>query len=287
MAFGRDGKFSLGSTGLDLGQSTIWVVLVYGLAINLQNFGIDQGYIQRYHAAPSVAEARQSVWLGGLLYLPASAIFLLIGTALFAFYAAYPDRLPMDAAARADAVFPHFIATELPVGLGGLMIAAVVAAAQSTLSTSINSSATLLLWDGYLRYVRPDASDRRKLLVLRLGSLLFGCAGIAVALAMMRVRSALDAWWQLACIFSGGLLGLFLLGWLSRRATNAHAAVAVALGVMVILWMTLSPAWPDGLAEWRSPFHGNLIIVFGTLAILTVGLGLSRLGRWSGSHRGA
>jgi SSS family solute:Na+ symporter len=118
--------------------------------------------------------------------------------------------------------------------------------------------------------------------VLRLGSLLFGCAGIAVALAMMRVRSALDAWWQLAGIFSGGLLGLFLLGWLSRRATNAHAAVAVVLGVVVILWMTLSPAWPDALAEWRSPFHGNLIIVFGTLAILTVGLGLSRLARWSG-----
>jgi SSS family solute:Na+ symporter len=93
-----------------------------------------------------------------------------------------------------------------------------------------------------------------------------------MALAMMSIRSALDAWWQLASIFSGGMLGLFLLGLLSRRARSIHAAAGVAVGVLLILWMTFSPTWTGVLADWRSPFHANLIIVIGTLAILGTGL---------------
>jgi SSS family solute:Na+ symporter len=110
------------------------------------------------------------------------------------------------------------------------------------------------------------------MVVLRVGCLLFGVAGTAMALAMIRVRSALDAWWQMASIFSGGMLGLFLLGLISRRARSAEAATAVAIGVGVILWMTTSPAWPDRLAAWRSPFHANLIVVVGTLTIFLTGL---------------
>ncbi len=264
-------KFSLGSFGSSLGDSTFWVVLLYGLFINAQNFGIDQSYVQRYQTAGSDAQARRSVWIGALLYLPISAVFLLIGTGLFAFYTARPELLPADAAARPDTVFPHFIATTLPPGLPGLVIAAILAAAQSTISSSINCSATLLNCDVYQRYFRPQASERERLTVLRVTTLVVGAAGTGAALAMMHIRSALDTWWQLAGILSGGMLGLFLLGFLSRRATSAHAAAGVVAGVVVILWMTLSPAWPDSMAALRSPFHPNLIIVFGTLTILGVG----------------
>jgi SSS family solute:Na+ symporter len=115
-------KFGLGSFGVSLAQPTFWVVLIYGLVINLQNFGIDQSYVQRYATAPTEAEARKSVWLGGLLYVPISALFLFIGTGLFAYYSARPDLLPagLDLGAKPDAVFPHFIHFGLPVGGGAI-----------------------------------------------------------------------------------------------------------------------------------------------------------------------
>jgi SSS family solute:Na+ symporter len=209
--------------------------------------------------------------------MPISAAFLFVGTGLFAFYSAQPGLLPAEAAGQPDSVFPHFIATELPVGLAGLVIAAVFAAAQSTISSSINCSATLLLCDVYTRHLRAAPGERERLFVLRASSLLVGAAGMMMALAMMSIKSALDAWWQLASIFSGGMLGLFLLGILSRRARSGHAALGVAIGVLVIVWMTFSPGWTGALAAWRSPFHANLIVVFGTVAILVTGLVAGRV----------
>ncbi|MHB1034638.1 MAG: sodium:solute symporter family protein [Pirellulales bacterium] len=273
-------KFSLGSFGPSLAQPTFWVVLVYGLAINLQNFGIDQNYVQRYIVAKSDRQAAGSVWLGALLYLPISAVFFLIGTAIFAFYKAQPDLLPatLDAAKRPDEVFPHFIVAELPAGMTGLVIAAIFAAAQSTLSSSLNSSATLLLRDVYLRYIRPGAGERESMRVLYGGTLVCGLLGTGAALAMIHSRSAIDTWWSLAGIFSGGMLGLFLLGVISRRAGNAAAAIGVLTGVLVIAWMTLS-LWsglPDSLQGFRSSLHAFLIPVVGTLVILLVGLVIQR-----------
>jgi len=273
-----DDKFSLGSFGLSVAQPTVWVVLAYSLVMNLQNFGIDQNHVQRYATARSERDARRSVWLGALMYLPISAVFLFIGTALFAYYRAQPQLLPegLDPQARPDAVFPYFIHAGLPVGISGLVIAAIFAAAQSTLASSLNCSATLTLCDLYRRYLRPRATDRESMWVLYAATLAFGVAGTAMALVMIRVKSALDAWWELAGIFSGGMLGLFLLGLISRRANNAGATTGVAVGVLVILWMSLSPRLQGDLAWLRSPFHNFLVTVIGTLAILLVGLLVSR-----------
>lgn len=266
-----ESKFSLGDFGPSMVAPTFWVTLVYGLFINLNNFGIDQNYVQRYVASSSNAEARKSIWLGGLLYVPLSAVFLFIGTALFAFYTVHPGELPPEIAADPDRVFPWFIVTVLPSGMTGLLIAAVFAAAMSTVSTSLNSSATIILNDYYKRFVNRDADEQRSMRFILIATIVWGVFGTGVALAMTQVRSALDAWWSLAGIFSGGMLGLFLLGLMSRRAHGRAALAATAVGVLVILWMTLSPGWnwlPDGT---RSPFHSFLIIVFGTTAILLCG----------------
>ena len=193
-------KFSLGSFGLawrDWSGPTFWVVLTYGLAINLQNFGIDQSYVQRYIASKSEREAAKSVWLGGLLYVPVSAVFLFIGTQLFAFYQVHPEhqqearlivaeqKLIQAGASRhdpsfaqkqeekaaslktediGDGVFPHFIGRMLPRGVTGLLIAAIFAAGMSTVSTSLNSSATLLVTDWYRRFLAPQASEAQILI---------------------------------------------------------------------------------------------------------------------------
>jgi len=267
-------KFGLGSFSMSFSESTFWVVLIYGIFINLQNFGIDQNYIQRYVIARTDREAAKSVWLGALLYLPVSAVFFFIGTQLFAYYTSQPELLP--AGTKPDQVFPHFIATGLPIGVGGIVIAAIFAAAQSTLSTSVNCSATLILCDLYRRYIRPFASERESMLVLRISTLAIGAGGTFTALAMIHVKSALDAWWELAGIFSGGMLGLFLLGIISRRAKNAAAATGVIIGVLIIFWMSLSPAWTGEWAQFRSPFHKFMVVVIGTLAILLVGILISR-----------
>ncbi len=312
-------KFSMGSFGMSLTAPTFWVVLVYGLVINLQNFGIDQSYIQRYIASKSDREARKSIWLGGLLYVPVSALFFFIGTQLFAYYQTHPDYLAeakqisakkalmqekirpgdsgfeelldektseLTAAEIGDGVFPHFIGRMLPQGVRGLLIAAIFAAGMSTVSTSLNSSATLLMTDWYKRYYRPNATERESMMALSSATIVWGILGTCTALLMVRAtENILDVWWTLSGILGGGMLGLFLLGLISRRANNPVAVVSVLWGLFVIVWITVS-AKSDWLAEqmqWN--VHEFMIPVFGTAAILFTGLLLSLLLNKPKTHR--
>jgi SSS family solute:Na+ symporter len=268
-------KFSPGSFGPSLKDSTFWVVLIYGLFINLQNYGIDQNYIQRYMTTASEKEAKSSALFGSLLYIPVSLVFFYIGTALFTYYTAQPDLLPdeLKMPGSADKVFPFFIAAGLPAGLTGLLIAAIFSAGMSTVSTSLNSSATIILSDYYKRYFNKGADEKTSMLVLRISSFITGILGIGIALALVGVESVLDAWWALASIFSGGMLGLFLLGYISKKAKKTDAVIGVIIGVILISWMSLSPVYFTGgrLLAFRSPFHANLTIVFGTIIIFLVG----------------
>ncbi|MCD6288166.1 MAG: sodium:solute symporter [Candidatus Hydrogenedentes bacterium] len=325
------GKFSLGSFAPSLAAPTFWVVLLYGITINLQNFGIDQSYIQRYIASNSDRQARKSLWIGSLLYVPLSALFFLIGTSLFAYYQAGApvhgnavsdlDEVKLIVARQrllqqgispdapsfrsqqtkiagtltlkdiGDRVFPHFIAKHLPAGLTGLLIAAIFAAAMSTVSTSLNSSATLLMSDYFKRFINPHAGKKQTMLVLYGGTILWGALGTGLSLVLVRLTdSALDIWWILSGIFGGGMCGLFLLGMISRRAGNTAAITGVLAGVTGILWLSLPKCLDYMLAmppttsmrRWAetihssmggmlSPFHAFMVPVFGTLTILTVG----------------
>ncbi len=286
----RQGKFGRGSLAFDFTTSTFWVVLLYGVFINLNNFGIDQSFVQRYHAARSDREAARSVWLAALLYLPISLMFFLIGSGLFAYYEARPDLkaqlqreivtqsdtaseepAPLTKEELGDRVFPHFIVRELPPGLAGLLIAALLAAAMSSIDTSLNSSATVILYDFYRGWLQRTVNEPEAMRVLYVGTVVMGVLGVGAALAMIGVKSLLDAWWTLSGIFAGGVLGLFLLGFISRRADRPAAVTAVVIGVLVIFWMTFSPLLPDE-SYLQSPFHANMIIVVGTLTIFLVGV---------------
>jgi SSS family solute:Na+ symporter len=267
----EENKFSLGSFHFDLTTSTFWVVLIYGLFINLQNFGIDQNYIQRYMIAKSDKDAKKSALWGGLIYVPVSAIFMFIGTALYSYYKVQPGLLPQGV--DGDSVFPYFIVNQLPVGLTGLLIASIFAAGMSTVSTSINSSATVILTNFFKLDSNSSKACRKSMNILYVSSFIFSILSIFIAIAMINVKSALDAWWKLASIFSGGMLGLFLLGYLAPKVKNTAAIIGVIVGVMVIGWMSLSPIlFTEGkLAKYASPFHEYLIIVFGTITIFIVG----------------
>lgn len=268
-------KFSMGSLGGSLTEKTFWVLLVYGLFTNLQNYGIDQNYIQRYLTAKDEHSAKNSTLFGGLLYVPVSLIFVYIGTALFVYYKT-AGTLPADVAG--DQVFPYFIVHGLPTGLTGLMIASVLAAGMSTVSTSLNSASTIILTDFY-RHFRKDAGEKEGMAVLYISSVVLGVLGVIVALLMMGVDGVLDTWWKLASIFSGGMLGLFLLGFIVRKAKNPAAVTGVIIGLLVIAWMSLSPYVFNGSWEqYRCTLNGNLTIVFGTTAIFLTGFLVTLLG---------
>ena len=264
-------KFSLGSFKPDLKSSTFWVVLIYGIFINMQNYGIDQNYIQRYMAASSEKEAKKSVMYGSLMYIPVSFLFLFIGTSLFSYYTAYPGKLPEGI--QADTVFPFFIVNDLPAGLTGLLIASIFAAGMSTISTSVNSSSTVILNDYFKKKIKNAESENKSMKILYLSAFFFSLISMAIAIGMIDIRSALDTWWKLASIFSGGMLGLFLLGYFAPRISNGAAMAGVGAGVLVIAWMSLSPLFFKGwdLKEYESQFHSYLAIVFGTTVILLVG----------------
>ena len=196
-------KFSLGAFTSDLTTSTFWVCLIYGIFINLQNYGIDQNYVQRYHAAKTDKDAKFSALFGGYLFIPVSALFFLIGSALYSYYQAGVAPLPAEIQAKPDYVFPYFIVNGLPVGLRGLLIASIFAAGMSTVSTSVTSAATIILTD----YVRPfflkarkvtdrlrhhDPEDHHKhqkleLAIVRFSSFGVGMLGACVAIAMLSV----------------------------------------------------------------------------------------------------
>lgn len=290
-------KFSLGSFSPDFVDSSFWVVLLYGFFINLNNFGMDQNYIQRYHTTSSVKEASKSLWLCVWLYVPASLIFFVIGACLFAYYQVNPElieavkhqvaleRLPnaspaeiqammatLQPADYGDKVMPHFMVTKIPAGLMGLIISAILSAAMSTISSGMNSSATVFSVDIYQRYISKDNSEKKQMNLLHIATVVFGLLGMGTGIAMIGVKSILDVWWQLSGIFAAGMLGLFLLGIISRQSKNHEALIATIIGILVIIWMTFSPSIPEEYAFLRNTLHKNMIIVIGTLSIFLTGI---------------
>jgi len=268
-----ENKFGLGGWSLDFALPVFWVIFIYGILENLKNFGVDQNYIQRYLAARSDREAKKALWMGGLIYVPVSALFLFIGTALFAYYSVHSGKLPanLQEPANADRIFPFFIVTQLPVGVRGLLIAAILAAAMSSIDSSLNSSATVCVADFYKRYFRPEASDRQALLAMRIVTVVLGLLGTAAALAMIKAKSALDVWWQLSAIFGGGMLGLFLLGLLVKSAGHISAVSGAIVSVVVIAWATFARGLPESWGWLECPFHKHLTGLFGAASLVVVG----------------
>jgi SSS family solute:Na+ symporter len=301
IAIGKaDGKFSLGSFKPNFTASTFWVIFFYGIFINLNNFGMDQNYIQRYQATGSGKEAAKSLWLCVKIYLPASLLFFIIGSSLYAWYQVHPEmlnaiklraaaeRLPsavsaseMEAMANTlqpadygDKVLPDFMVNILPVGIVGIIVSAILSAAMSTISSGMNACATVFTFDIYKRYIKNDINPRQTMTLLFTSTFVVGVLSIITGIAMIGVKSILDVWWQLSGIFAAGMLGLFLLG-IASRAKNAEAVIAVIIGVLVIGWMTFPYLIPENLSWLRSSFHTNMVIVIGTLTIFLTGTALS------------
>lgn len=230
-------KFSLGDLTMTLNNRTVWVMIIYGVTENLRNLIADQNYTQKYATVKSEREAKKSIWIATILYTLLTIIFLYIGTALWSYYQSSIATLPAHIT-KGDQVFPYFISTQVPVGLKGLIIAAIIAAAMSTIDSALNCSATVLHLDFYKRFTSLEMTDEEEVKILKMSTIIWGVFGTAFALLMISAKSALDIWWQISGIFGGGILGLFLLALARCKLSQVQGIIAIILSIVVISWGT-------------------------------------------------
>lgn len=268
----ESGKLSLGSFSLtDWSTETFWVCFVYGIFINLQNFGIDQSFTQRYIAAKDLKSARKSAFHGAMLYVPVTLLFVIIGTGLWIFTETHPGMVPADVSAVSDAVYPWYIVNCLPKGMSGLLIAAIIAAAMSTIAATLNSGSAVLLEDWYKKFWPECSNPKSDINFLRLMTVALTILAITVAFAVMNVKSALTVWWAMQSVLSGGMLGLFLLGVFVKKTRPAQAVIATVLGLLTVVYISFG----QRILPLPSFIHLNLAIVLGTITILLTGFILS------------
>jgi SSS family solute:Na+ symporter len=218
------------------------------------------------------------VWIGVLAYIPLGFVFYFLGTALFIFYKVNPTSgLPV----KGDQMYPFFVIDQLPSGVAGLVVAAIFAAAMSSIDSAMNSASTVCVEDFVRRFSRRERPDRTYLLYARALTLVWGALGIVMAFLLKDTRYALIVWGKLMAICTNGVLGMMALAFLPFRvrtasAVTGFAASAVALAIMMPwnLDLPVLKAITDGLPFLRpaAGFEINFLlwpVVGNTVCFLT------------------
>jgi Na+/proline symporter len=213
----------------------LWVVLVGGIGQNLVPYISDQGVVQRYMSVSSQRKAAQSIWTNAGLSFFATILFFGMGTALYVFYKQNPTSL--DPTYQNDAVFPLFIAQQLPVGVAGIVIAGLFAAAQSTISTSMNSIATAFTTD-FVERLQKGNKKQNHLNLARVLTVVFGAVGTlsALVIANSDIKSLWDIFLGILGLLGGAMCGLFILGIFTQRASGYGAFTGAIMGTLS-LWI--------------------------------------------------
>ena len=267
-----NGKFSLGDARFDLSRPTIPVLVLYGFFWYIQKFTADQTVVQRYLVAKSDRAAWKGVALGSVLCVPVWALFMLIGSCTWSFYKLTGEKLP-SYVSKSDQVFPHFLATHLPAGSSAVILAALLGAAMCALASDLNSLASVGVGDIY-RLMRPRAADHQR---LRAGKAVVAACGalcIAAALALSQTHgSALSMWYTVSAVASGGLAGLFLLAFLSSRASRRGVYSGILVTALFTIWasLTLPEKRALDLGPLNFPWHDYMVGVVGHVLLFVVG----------------
>jgi SSS family solute:Na+ symporter len=275
----ENNKMSLGNFNFDLtASSNFWVMLIYGAFWYLQKYAADQTLVQRYLVAKSDRDALRGVALGAILCVPAWTAFMLIGTLLWAYYQLSHDTLPpnlFDAKGKiiSDEVFPYFLTTKIPAGLAGIFMAALYSAAMSTMSSDLNCLSAVGVED-YYRRLRPSSTDRQRLVV---GKIIVAiCGAIAVGIGLFiasKGDNALKLYYAATAIVSGGLAGMFLLAFLSRRANRQGLWIGIIAMLIFTAWATFTSgdhAMID-LGNYNYVWASVMIGVIGHVIVFVVG----------------
>ena len=244
-------------------EVTLWAVLINGFFIHLSMYGADQMTLQRYLTTPTLRAGRNSMLLNAIVVTPAAALLLFVGGALFVFYQQYPDRLADGL--KGDAVLPHFVIHELPAGVSGVFIAAMFAAAMSTIDSAINSLSTSSMKDLYQRFLSPQAEERTYLNLSRLFTVFWGGTATFFALYIENFPNILAASKTLAGFFTGSMLGIFMLGALTTRTTPAGALIGAVAGFVAV---TSAAQWTSMSFLWYAPLGSVVTLASGYLVSL-------------------
>jgi SSS family transporter len=244
---------------------TFWAGLIGGAFLTTASHGTDQLIVQRLLAARSQRQSVAALLSSGVAIVFQFALFLTVGIMLFAFY-----HVPSANFGKADRIYPTFIVSQMPHGISGLLIAAILAAAMSNLSAALNSLSSSSIIDFYLRR-HPDVEERRRLKLSRLATFFWALVLFALAvLSLHKVGRVVEVGLQIASVAYGALLGVFLLGVLTRRANQRGAMVGMFCGFVTELYIWLGTSVP-----WTWYVAIGTVVTFGVGYVASVALGSS------------
>lgn len=269
-------KFSLGKLEWNLGERTFYTVLILGVLNWLNIYSGEQTLVQRYVSASSMREARKATLLFSAVAVPMWTTFFFIGTALFVFFRVFPD--PAVAGLQADQVMPYFVLKHIPAGLAGLVIAAVIAAAMSSLDSGVNSIATVIVVDLLKPHLAKGRSDQFYLRAARIAT---GAAILVMTLgaftfSRLEKESMNDVSLIVFSVLGGAVTGLYMVGFFTRRVDgfSANVALIVSVALNIYLGLGVMGVLPPG---WKLGLHSYWVGAVVNLAFIVVAYGVSLL----------
>jgi SSS family solute:Na+ symporter len=270
----ENGKMSMGPYNWSFTRLTFWVMAINGVFYAIQKYGTDQTIVQRFLAAKSDKSAIRAALMGTLLCVPVWTLFIFIGTLLWVYYQQTAAQLPADV--TGDKVFPHFIMSQLPAGVTGLILAALISAAMSSLDSDLNCLAAVGVEDYYRRF-KPTATDRQ---CLTLGKIIVTASGLcAIGIACWYVHSGGEAVlgkiFGLYAIFSGGIAGIFALAFFTVRTNRKGLTVGIVACILFTAYALLTGGGPEkqrlDLGRLNFTHHKYMLGVYSHLVLFVVG----------------
>jgi solute:Na+ symporter, SSS family len=233
---GHADKFRMFDTSWNLSASyTLWAGVIGGAFLTTASHGTDQLIVQRLLSARNERQAKLALLSSGVAVFFQFSMFLLIGVMLFVFYELFPPAMPFT---RTDMIFPTYVVSRLPHGVGGLLISAILAAAMSNLSAALNSLSSTTIVDFYAR-ISPLSTEESRVKLSRLATLGWGTLLFGLALLARNGGKVLEMGLSIASVAYGCLLGVFLLGALTKRASERGAMLGMVFGFAFNLYLWL------------------------------------------------
>lgn len=265
-------KISLGSFDFDFSKKGFWVLAFYGMFWYLQKYTADQTIVQRYLVAKSDKEAIKGVALGAILCIPCWALFLLIGSLTWSYYRLTGEVIPATLT-KADQMYPYFLTTHIPAGLAGVIMAALFAAAMSTIASDLNCLAVIGVEDFYVK-IKKNSTDKER---LWMGKLFVAVSGILCTLVALLLAttagSALTLYFSVTSIVAGGLFGVFVLAFMTTRANVPGVWTGIIACLIFTAYATLTSgkAKMIDLGAWNYGWHDVMIATIGHVIVVVVG----------------
>ena len=253
---------------LDLAKSSIWVMVVGGFINSIYSYVGSQDIVQRYNTTPNEHEAKKSLFMNVPLLCTSIVIFIGMGSALYIFF---HTKEVLPEGINGNAILPYFVVNYLPVGISGLVIAAIFAAAQSTVSSSLNSAATCITAD-ILEYLKPNMTDKAKLSFARWSSWIIGIFSTILAVYFLyHGQGDMFLYFQAVTGLLGGpIAAIFLVGIFFDRVESKAVWIGFILSVIVAFYISD----PAGMLTKFIPGYAKPKIFEFMISFIIIGVGV-------------